>query len=302
MSKGYSAPSYEIASLSENNRACQGCLRDSEEPKADFAWVLPMANTNYTSPLPVKEGMAAIRQARTNFERVFPANDIGQGDKAAQIIMEVVIFSCLIAWCYGDYAVLSAVCQKFEKTCEVSPYYGDHHTTVWEDYSPPGVMDLMVGDLVYFLQRDSKLAREWILGMVEEISKGRDGVLREVTVKYCNSSDQKLSLTGDSSKEKTLPRSTIRTVRKMAAIVKARDIFEWIPHYDGRHTTVWEDYPPPGVISLDCECQPDVSDQLGQVNVPHVCPEILKVEEWDTMANDYWGSTMDFATSLDKKC
>ena len=74
------------------------------------------------------------------------------------------------------------------------------------------------------------------------------------------------------------------------------------PHYDGHHTTVWEDYPPPGVISLDCEYQPDVRDQLGQVNVPHVCPEILKVEEWDTMANDYWGSTMDVAAILDKKC
>ena len=44
--------------------------------------------------------------------------------------------------------------------------------------------DLMVGDLVYFLKQDSKLASKWILGMVEEISKGRDGVLREVTVKY----------------------------------------------------------------------------------------------------------------------
>ena len=232
--------------------------------------------------------------------------------------------------------------------------------------------DLLVGDLVYFLKKDSKLASKWILGMVEEIDKGRDGVLREVTVKYCNSSEQKLSLTGDSSKDKTLPRYTIRTVRKMvkvfslddahlcddikefeekmkhmpqsfqdglqstqemAAVVQARDTFarilpakgkdhkdwcpstgrkegqhccvahcEWSPHYDGHHTTVWEDCPPPEVISLDCECQTDVREQLGQVPVPHVCPDLLKVEEWDTMANDYWGSTMDVAAILDKKC
>ena len=118
----------------------------------------------------------------------------------------------------------------------------------------------LLGQGVTFSYIMESWAREWILGMVEDISKGRDGVLREVTVKYCNSSDQKLSLTGDSSKEKALPRSTIRTVRKMAAIVKARDNFEWSPHYDGHHTTVWEVGPRPEVISRDCECQTDVRE------------------------------------------
>ena len=66
------------------------------------------------------------------------------------------------------------------------------------------VQHLVVGDLVYFLKKDSKLASQWILGMVVEVSKGRDGVLREVTVKYCNSSEQRLSLTGESSKDKAL--------------------------------------------------------------------------------------------------
>ena len=77
--------------------------------------------------------------------------------------------------------------------------------------------------MVYFLKKDSNLASKWILGMVEEISKGRDGVLREVTVKYCNSSEQKLSLTGDSSKDRTLPRYTIRTVRKMVQVFSLDD-------------------------------------------------------------------------------
>ena len=68
MSKGYTTPTFEAASLGEDNRACQRCLgdiRDSWGPKAACDWVLPMANTNYISPLPVKEGMAAIMQART---------------------------------------------------------------------------------------------------------------------------------------------------------------------------------------------------------------------------------------------
>ena len=43
-------------------------------------------------------------------------------------------------------------------------------------------------------------------------------------------------------------------------------------------------------------------EKLGQVPVSHVCPDLLRVEEWDTMANDYWGSTMDVAAILDKKC
>ena len=43
---------------------------------------------------------------------------------------------------------------------------------------------------------------------VEEIQKGRDGILMDVTIKFCNSSEQKLTLEGDASKDKTLPRYT----------------------------------------------------------------------------------------------
>ena len=76
---------------------------------------------------------------------------------------------------------------------------------------------------MYFIKQDSNLASKWILGMVEEVSKGRDGVLREVTVKYCNSWEQQLSLTGDSSKDKTLQRYTIRSVRKMVKVFSLDD-------------------------------------------------------------------------------
>ena len=59
--------------------------------------------------------------------------------------------------------------------------------------------------------------------MVETVDKGKDGVLREVTVRYCNASEQKLSLTGDSSKDKTMARYTIRAVRKLVKIFSLED-------------------------------------------------------------------------------
>jgi len=55
------------------------------------------------------------------------------------------------------------------------------------------------------------------------VEKGRDGVLREVTIKYCNSSEQRLSLTGESSKDKTMPRYTERTIRKIVKIFSVED-------------------------------------------------------------------------------
>ena len=75
--------------------------------------------------------------------------------------------------------------------------------------------DLLPGDLVYFMKKERKLTTKWTIGMVEEVQKGRDGILREVTIKYCNSSKQKLTLEVDSSKDKTLQRYTDRSVRKI---------------------------------------------------------------------------------------
>ena len=74
------------------------------------------------------------------------------------------------------------------------------------------------------------------------------------------------------------------------------------PYYDGHHTTVWEEHPPAEVKSLDCSCPTYEKAQLGSVDVAQVCPELLKVEEWDTMSTDYWGRAMDVAATLDKVC
>ena len=52
------------------------------------------------------------------------------------------------------------------------------------------------GDLVYFIKKDSVVGdAKWTMGMVEKASKGRDGVIREVVIKYCNESEKTLSLT-----------------------------------------------------------------------------------------------------------
>ena len=72
-------------------------------------------------------------------------------------------------------------------------------------------------DLVYFVKRDGALDNKWTLGMIESVEKGRDGVIRKAVVKYCNSSEQKLSLVkgGDDA---TFPRYTERAVRKLIRV------------------------------------------------------------------------------------
>ena len=59
--------------------------------------------------------------------------------------------------------------------------------------------------------------------MVEEVNKGSDNVLCEVMVKYCNSSEQRLSLIGEPGKDKALPRYTKRTMRKTVKVFSLDD-------------------------------------------------------------------------------
>ena len=56
------------------------------------------------------------------------------------------------------------------------------------------------------------------------------------------------------------------------------------------------------MVNLECGCPTCEGDQQGAVQGSHVCPDLLKIDEWDTMVDDYWGNTMDVATILDKKC
>ena len=75
---------------------------------------------------------------------------------------------------------------------------------------------MAVGDLVYFVKRDGALTSKWTLGMVDELERGRDGVIRKAVIKYCNADEQKL---GDGrGNDSTLPRYTERAIRKLVKV------------------------------------------------------------------------------------
>ena len=86
---------------------------------------------------------------------------------------------------------------------------------MWRDTVVPKIMfrpkwydsskDLEIGDLVYFQKEDSPLDKNWIMGMVEQIVRSRDQVIRRVVVKYQN-------------REEDFPRFTDRTVHKLVKL------------------------------------------------------------------------------------
>ena len=86
--------------------------------------------------------------------------------------------------------------------------------------------DLMVGDVVYFQRRDQAVGEpKWTLGIVEELEKGKDGIARKATVKYCNSSEQRLSLVKNKKNaDKTLARYTERAVRKLIKLFSVEEL------------------------------------------------------------------------------
>ena len=42
------------------------------------------------------------------------------------------------------------------------------------------------GDCVFFRKQDGKLEGDWQLGLVQEVVRSQDGVIRRVEIKYCN--------------------------------------------------------------------------------------------------------------------
>ena len=46
--------------------------------------------------------------------------------------------------------------------------------------------DLKPSDIVYFQKKQSELSSAWTMGIVDQIVRGRDGVIRKVYVKYRN--------------------------------------------------------------------------------------------------------------------
>ena len=49
--------------------------------------------------------------------------------------------------------------------------------------------DTKIGDCVYFRKKDGRLDGPWQLGLVEDVVKSRDGLIRRVTIRYHNSSE-----------------------------------------------------------------------------------------------------------------
>ena len=71
--------------------------------------------------------------------------------------------------------------------------------------------DLKVGDLVWFEKEESQLSHDYTMGMVEQVSVGRDGLIRRVVVKYFNPKERQ-------------PRFTDRAVRSLVRIFSADEL------------------------------------------------------------------------------
>ena len=68
--------------------------------------------------------------------------------------------------------------------------------------------DLKIGDIVYFKKSESELSSPWTLGMIAELEKSRDDLIRKVVIKYRNSTE---------SQDRTTRRN-VRTVCKIWSI------------------------------------------------------------------------------------
>ena len=46
--------------------------------------------------------------------------------------------------------------------------------------------DLQEKDFVYFQKEESALSSPWIMGVIDQVVRGRDGIIRRVIVRYRN--------------------------------------------------------------------------------------------------------------------
>ena len=91
---------------------------------------------------------------------------------------------------------------------------------IWNEVMVPKLMKLnkwfdskgmlAVGDVVYFQKIEDDLASNWILGIVEEVIKSRDDVVRKVVIKYQNANEN-------------ISRCTERTARKIIKLFHIDD-------------------------------------------------------------------------------
>ena len=70
--------------------------------------------------------------------------------------------------------------------------------------------DLNTDDLVYFRKREGELGNSWTLGRIEQVIRGRDGVIRRVIVAYKNANEE-------------IQRYTERSVRRLIKLYSMED-------------------------------------------------------------------------------
>ena len=67
-----------------------------------------------------------------------------------------------------------------------------------------------MNDLVYYKKQDGSMSSPWVIGRIDEVFRGRDGVIRRVIIQYQNSSDQ-------------VRRDTERSVRNLIRLYSVDD-------------------------------------------------------------------------------
>ena len=83
---------------------------------------------------------------------------------------------------------------------------------------------IMVKDIVMFQKTEGSLIKNWHLGMVEEIIKGKDDAVRIVEIKYSNSNEVELPLTNsDNTTPNIKKRYTTRTTRSLVKLYSIED-------------------------------------------------------------------------------
>ena len=70
--------------------------------------------------------------------------------------------------------------------------------------------EIKIDDVVYFQKVDNNIASEWTVGQVDSIVRSKDGCIRKVTVRYCNSSED-------------VARFTERSVRSLVRLFHIED-------------------------------------------------------------------------------
>ena len=122
---------------------------------------------------------------------------------------------------------------------------------------------LKQGDLVYFRKIESAFDGKWVIGIVEDIERGRDNIIRMVSIKYFNGM-------------KKTPQITLRTVRKLVKLWDIDDL-----HLEEDLAELQKKFGPiprlSGGNKADTDDTPDKTVDKGGANAGHHNDLLLQV-------------------------